>query len=122
MAENYKHLYEQCKKMLDMYQDILVPAWRRKVEELEKKLRGNPVATHGYWEPYADYFTKRQIGWICSSCSVVVNDLANGEAPFCPYCGAIMDEDTPNITDQTEAALEQMGRKAHGGSDNGEKI
>ena len=36
MAENYKHLYEQTKKMLAMYQDELVPGFRKQIEELEK--------------------------------------------------------------------------------------
>ena len=36
MAENYKHLYEQTQKMLAMYQDELIPGFRKKIEELEK--------------------------------------------------------------------------------------
>jgi hypothetical protein len=36
MDENYKHLYEQTKKMLAMYQDELVPGFRKQIEELEK--------------------------------------------------------------------------------------
>ena len=35
MAENYKHLYEQTKKMLTMYQDELIPGFRKQIEELE---------------------------------------------------------------------------------------
>lgn len=38
MSENYKHLYEQTKKMLTMYQDELVPGYRKKIEELEKQI------------------------------------------------------------------------------------
>lgn len=38
MAENYKHLYEQTKKMLTMYQDELVPGFRKQIEELEENL------------------------------------------------------------------------------------
>lgn len=37
MAENYKHLYEQAKKMLTMYQDEPIPGFRKKIEELECK-------------------------------------------------------------------------------------
>lgn len=37
MAENYKHLYEQTKKMLAMYQDELIPGFRKTIEELEAK-------------------------------------------------------------------------------------
>jgi hypothetical protein len=36
MAENYKHLYEQMKKMVAMYQDEIVPGMRKSIEELEK--------------------------------------------------------------------------------------
>ena len=36
MAENYKHLYEQTNKMLTMYQDELIPGFRKQIEELEK--------------------------------------------------------------------------------------
>jgi hypothetical protein len=33
MAENYKHLYEQTKKMLTMYQDEIVPGLRKLIDE-----------------------------------------------------------------------------------------
>ena len=36
MAENYKHLYEQMKKALIMYQDEIVPGMRKVIEDLEK--------------------------------------------------------------------------------------
>ena len=36
MTENYKHLYEQTKMMLTMYQDEIVPGFRKKIEELEQ--------------------------------------------------------------------------------------
>lgn len=46
MTENYKHLYEQAKKMIAMYQDELVPGYRKKIEELEKQIAaGNNVGT-----------------------------------------------------------------------------
>lgn len=35
MAENYKHLYEQMKKMVELYQDEIVPQMR---EQLEKRV------------------------------------------------------------------------------------
>lgn len=34
MAENYKHLYHQMKKMVEQYQDVIVPGLR---EQLEKR-------------------------------------------------------------------------------------
>ena len=43
MAENYKHLYEQTKKMLTMYQDELIPGFRKKIEELETASKWIPV-------------------------------------------------------------------------------
>ena len=48
---------------------------------------------HGRWKPYHDYFTKRQVGWICSICSTVKDDVVNGDTYFCPECGAMMDGD-----------------------------
>jgi RNA polymerase subunit RPABC4/transcription elongation factor Spt4 len=46
---------------------------------------------HGMWHKYHDYFTKRQVGWICTNCSAVTYDLSNGDTQFCPHCGALMD-------------------------------
>ena len=43
MAENYKHLYEQIKKMLTMYQDKLIPGFRKQIEELEARSKWIPV-------------------------------------------------------------------------------
>ena len=36
MAENYKHLYEQMKKMVGMYQDEIVPGMRKTIEDMEQ--------------------------------------------------------------------------------------
>lgn len=44
MVENYKHLYEQTKKMLTMYQDELIPGYRKQIEDLEAKSKWIPVA------------------------------------------------------------------------------
>ena len=38
MAENYKHLYEKTKKMLDKYQDEVVPVLRAETKTLYYKL------------------------------------------------------------------------------------
>jgi hypothetical protein len=35
MAENYKYLYEQMKKIVAMYQDEIVPGMRKQIDELE---------------------------------------------------------------------------------------
>ena len=44
MAENYKLLYEQTKRMLTMYQDEVVPGYRKKIEELETASKWIPVS------------------------------------------------------------------------------
>ena len=36
MPENYKQRYEQMKKMVDLYQDEIVPGMRKRIEELEQ--------------------------------------------------------------------------------------
>lgn len=54
--------------------------------------RSDAVA-HGVWKKYRDHFTDRHIGWICTNCSAVSFDLSNGDTPFCPHCGAMMDMD-----------------------------
>ena len=36
MAENYKRLYEQMKKLVAMYQDEIVPGLRKTIEEMER--------------------------------------------------------------------------------------
>ena len=38
MAENYKHLYQQMKKMVAMYQDEIVPNLRKLIEKKEEEL------------------------------------------------------------------------------------
>ena len=50
------------------------------------------AVSHGMWHKYTDYFTHRHVGWICSNCSAVIYDLSNGDTPFCPHCGAMMDD------------------------------
>lgn len=44
MAENWKHLYQQMKKMVDMYQNEIVPGMRGTIERLEGK------STNPYWD------------------------------------------------------------------------
>lgn len=58
-------------------------------------IEARPVV-HGEWKPYYDYFTKRQVGWICTNCSGVQDDLSNGDTDYCPNCGAIMDGGADN--------------------------
>jgi hypothetical protein len=58
MAENYKHLYEQTKKMLTMYQDELIPGFRKQIEELETKNKWIPV-TERLPEKHTNVFVYR---------------------------------------------------------------
>lgn len=51
------------------------------------------AVAHGAWYKYHDFFTNRQVGWICTNCSAVSYDLSNGDTAFCPHCGAMMDVD-----------------------------
>ena len=62
------------------------------IKELKELTTADVVPkSNGKWKPYKDYFTHRQIGWICSNCSVVINDVSNGDTDYCPYCGAVME-------------------------------
>ena len=62
MAENYKRLYEQMKKMLAMYQDEIVPGMRKTIDDLEKnqiKVRCKDCKWAAYgkdYEPYCNHW------------------------------------------------------------------
>lgn len=102
MAENYKHLYEQMKKMVVMYQDEVVPGFRAKINELETdntRLRDmwaeavselskeKSAVKHGHWI-YKAYEGDDSL-WLyhCSEC-----DTPNArERNYCNNCGAVMD-------------------------------
>ena len=49
------------------------------------------VKNGAVWKPFRDNLSGRQLGWICSNCSVVIDDIANGDTPYCPYCGEPME-------------------------------
>ena len=51
MAENYKILYEQMKKMLDMYQDEIVPNLRK---ELDKRVNLVYCRDCKHWQHIGD--------------------------------------------------------------------
>lgn len=78
---------------------------------------GATVQKHGCWVGHYS-----SIGncfyYHCSECgeSEPRQGTTRKKAPYCPECGAIMDQ--PRITDQTAAALKSMGAKAHGGAGN----
>ena len=108
MAENYKLLYEQMKKMVITYQDELVPGFRAKIEELEadnNRLREmcteavkqlsieKSKVKHGHWI-YKPMEGEDNL-WLyhCSEC-----DKPNArERNYCNYCGAVMDGKTVKV-------------------------
>lgn len=61
---------------------------------------GYRKASEGKWKPYKDYFTHRQVGWICSNCSSVTQDLSNGDTDYCPHCGAVMETESEGADDE----------------------
>ena len=108
MAENYKLLYEQMKKMVIMYQDEIVPGFRSKIEELEadntslreslseatKQLdREKNKVKHGYWI-YKPYEGDKSL-WLyhCSKCGTPNARERN----YCQFCGAVMDGNTVQV-------------------------
>ena len=70
MAENYKLLYEQMKKMVAMYQDEIVPGMRKTIENLEKN----------------------QIKVRCKDCKYCTEDKDYGM--FCSHWGSMLAEPT----------------------------
>ena len=91
MAENYKILYEQAKKMLALYQDKIVPGMREQLANCVEVVHGRwlnaQIQAHdpfGYYTHEVDVFT-------CSVCGVQfdVSECRN----YCPNCGAKMDGD-----------------------------
>jgi acetone carboxylase gamma subunit len=81
MAENYKHLYEQTKKMLTMYQDELIPGFRKKIEELEAKVAtDNNVGSK--WIPVTERLPEdlpENKGKKVINCIVAHSPYANGK-------------------------------------------
>ena len=84
MAENYKHLYEQTKKILAMYQDELIPGFRKQIEELE----GTVCDLRKKWQMAETH--------ICTMCehfdhkvdgNIVYGNKTCGELVGYPCCG-----------------------------------
>ena len=73
MAENYKILYEQMKKMVDKYQDDIVPGLRRVIERLEAERQWISV------EDIADAPTVDAVEVVrCKDCKYYCQDKING--------------------------------------------
>lgn len=83
MADNYKHLYEQMKLMVEKYQDEIVPGLRQTIEDLKKnqreKSRWIGFPNNGAWDLK------------CDKCHRII---PFGQSPnsmhYCPNCGADM--------------------------------
>lgn len=65
MAENYKHLYEQMKKMVELYQDEIVPQMRAELEKMPK------------WIPVTDSLPETIVCSAGTAYSEVVNVLTS---------------------------------------------
>lgn len=50
MAENYKHLYEQMKKMVENYQDVIVPGLRNVIADLDINRKDVGNCDGCYWK------------------------------------------------------------------------
>lgn len=50
MAENYKHLYEQMKKMVEQYQDVIVPGLRNVIADLDGNRSDIGSCDGCYWK------------------------------------------------------------------------
>lgn len=55
---NYKHQFEAMKKMVEQYQDELVPGFRDKIAELEATLKEAEPVRHGRWDSSGKYRSK----------------------------------------------------------------
>ena len=76
-----------------IYSDPVLLHAIKNVLDSTEAIEAAPVV-HGRWEVHAHpYIKPRQDGWICTSCSFVTEDIANGDTNYCPNCGARMDGD-----------------------------
>ncbi len=55
MAENYKHLYEQMKKMVAMYQDEIVPGMREQLEKRVEVVRCKDCKHYSMWKMHCNH-------------------------------------------------------------------
>lgn len=62
MAENYKHLYESTKYMLEKYQDEIVPGFRDQLENKEQLLAQAIADLHGHCPACAHYTANHNEG------------------------------------------------------------
>ena len=48
MAENYKHLYKLMKKVVESYQDVIVPGLRKVIDDIDSNMKdiGNCDSCH----------------------------------------------------------------------------
>lgn len=86
---NYKHQYEAMKKMVEEYQDELIPGFRAKIAELETKLKEAEPVRHGRWRKGG--YVCGETEWQCSSCGETEWRTSIDRLKYCPFCGAIMD-------------------------------
>ena len=83
MAENYKHLYEQMKKMVAMYQDEIVPDLRKHLEKCVEVVRCK-YCKHQRRVWINDRRRKEKGYWIFS-CDQEEYGLLGADDDFCSY-------------------------------------
>lgn len=97
---NYKHQYEAMKKMVEEYQDELIPGFRAKIAELETKLKEAEPVRHGRWEKSRKYKGYCSCS-LCHDCYIEPEWVENLKWKYFPTCGAKMDlevhNDSPDI-------------------------
>lgn len=119
---DYKHLYEQMRKMVALYQDEVVPGMRKTIAELERQQKWIPV-TERMPEKEGSYL-------VCNERRSVFITHYYAPVPGVPYRreGAFSHKGAPRVTHWMERpqppkadykeALNRMGEKVHGGNDN----
>ena len=101
MAEDYKLLYEQMKKIVSAYQDDVMP----KMRTLVKQLEGNQIEVRcKECENWDSRGCSEGHGWCKTQAGYRRGDW---------YCA---DGKRATITETTKKALEAMDRKVHGGA------
>ena len=97
MAENYKHLYEQMKKLVAMYQDDIVPGLREYISKLEssREEMRESLVEYVYSGKRAKWVTHTRHGVSWTECPVC-HVCGSPQWKCCPVCKTKMDEKSDN--------------------------
>ena len=96
MAENYKLLYQQMKRLVETYQDEIVPAMRKKIEDLQAE---NKRLEEERDEMHRDVIAAEEYAWkmresklakdknVPAKCPKCQSDTSVLNVSFCTRCG-----------------------------------